>query len=461
MTARGSARSRGDPGLVTVLLTHRKVIEHIRSFAEGREGRAYVVGGFMRDIHLNRLSSDLDIVVGGIEPEKVAFRLHRDLGFSRPVVFKRFQTALTAGEGIEVEICRLDGDIKRDAARRDFTVNCLYADIVASGATFPPAAVADPTGRAVSDLNTGVLRAASEPCFTLWLDPLRVLRAIRFYAILGFSIERELLQAMPRMVYLLSRVSPERIRTELESILLSRRLRSALSLMQRVGVSDIAFPELGRTYGFSQATPHHAYDLFTHAVKTSANTPPDLTLRLAGLLHDIGKYETRKCRGGRAVYYGHETASAAMAETILKRLKFPKRLVRDVVFLIRNHMINYSEDWSDKAVRRFVRRMGAHREQMLKLVEADRKAQRPEPGMADSIRHLRRRITELSRDDRMPHQLPVDGLDIMKILGIDEGPAVGRAKDYLWEAATKRGKPMTRQDCVRLLKAWAERVDLA
>jgi tRNA nucleotidyltransferase/poly(A) polymerase len=287
------------------------------------------------------------------------------------------------------------------------------------------------------------------------------LRAIRFYAVLGFSIERQLLEAMPRMVYLLRRVSAERIRAELEHILLSTRLRSALRLLQGAGVSEIVFPEIGRTYGFSQATPHHAYDLFTHAARTAANTPPELTLRLAGLLHDVGKFGTRSYRRGRAVYYGHEVASAVTAEAVLSRLKFPKHLIRDVVFLISNHMINYSDNWSDKAVRRFVRKMGERREQVLTLVEADRKAQRPEPGMADGIKHLRKRIMALDKDGGIHFELPVDGRDIMAILGVEEGPTVGRAKNFLWEAAASLGKPMTKQDCVRLLKAWAGRTDLA
>ncbi|MFH1311702.1 MAG: HDIG domain-containing metalloprotein [Candidatus Eisenbacteria bacterium] len=460
MKSASSARAIRSAAAASSLESHHKIVRHIRSFVKPRGAKAYIVGGFLRDLLLGRVSQDLDIVVDGIAPEIVAHRLHRDLGFSRPVVFKRFGTALTVGRGIEIEFCRLEGDLGTDADRRDFTVNCMYADI-SRRAVFTPSAIVDPTSRGRRDLKAGILRAPSDPCLMLWLDPLRILRAIRFYAVLGFSIDRQLLKAMPRMVYLLGRVSPERIRTELETILLSGRLRSALSLMQRIGTGDLIYPELSRTYGFSQDTPHHAYDLFTHAARTAANTPRDLTLRLAGLLHDIGKYDTRTYRRGRAVYYGHEAVSAETAGTVLRRLRFPNRLTDDVVFLIRNHMINYSSDWTDKAVRRFVRRTGPRLEQVLALAEADCKAQRAEPGMTVGIKDLRRRIRALGQDDLIHLDLPVNGRDIMEILGVKEGPAVGRAKDFLLDAAAGRARPMTRQDCVRLLKAWMADSDLA
>jgi poly(A) polymerase/tRNA nucleotidyltransferase (CCA-adding enzyme) len=419
-----------------------------------------VVGGFLRDLLRGSISDDLDIVVDGISPESVAHRLHKDLGFSQPVLFKRFGTALTVGRGINIEICRLEGDLESDAGRRDFTINCMYADILKRG-VFARSAILDPTRRGVRDLKAGVLRAPSDPCLMLWLDPLRILRAIRFYAVFGFSIDKELLKAMPRMVYLLGRISPERIRTELEKTLLSGRVRSALRLMQRIGASDIILPELGRTHGFSQDTPHHAFDLFTHAARTAAHTPRDLTLRLAGLLHDLGKFDTRSYKRGRAVYYGHEAVSADTARTVLRRLKFPNRLTDEVTFLVKNHMINYSSDWSDKAVRRLVRRVGPHLEQVLALVEADCRAQRPEPGMIDGVRDLRKRIRVLGQDDLIHLDLPLDGRDIMEILGVEEGPAVGRAKDFLLDAAAGVTRPMTRQECVRLLKAWVKDTDLA
>jgi putative nucleotidyltransferase with HDIG domain len=437
--------------------SHGEIVGWLADFIKKRRAKGYAVGGYVRDRILGRPSCDLDIAVSGVTPGDVASYLHRRLGFSRPVVFSRSRTALVVRANMEIEISGLLASIEKDAGRRDFTVNCLYADLGKLHRSSSSLGILDPTGLGLEDLKAGLLRTPADAFYTIWLDPIRILRAVRFHATLGFVLDSDLLDAARRVVYLLGRVAPERIRTELERTLVSRRLRSSLRLMQRTGILDIMMPELGRTHGLSQSTPYHAYDLFTHSVKTAANMPTDVKLRLAGLLHDLGKVETRKETGGRAVYYGHEKVSAEIAGSILKRLRFSKRLTDEVIYLVRNHMINYSKGWSDRGVRRFLRKMGGHLEEMLVLVEGDRKAQRPGHGMADNIAGLRRRIRSLRENDKVHFGLPVDGNDIMQILEISAGPGVGRAKDFLIEEATRRQKALTRADCVKLLRVWAEK----
>jgi putative nucleotidyltransferase with HDIG domain len=258
--------------------------------------------------------------------------------------------------------------------------------------------------------------------------------------------------ALDRTAYLLAGVAAERTRVELEKILVSGRLQSALRLMQRTGALDAVMPEVGRTHGFCQATPYHAYDLFTHLVKTAAGTPPEVPLRLAGLLHDIGKVATQAAGPGRMVYYGHEQVSARDTVSIMQRLKFSKRAVDLVSFLVGNHMINYSRAWGDKAVRRFARKMGDRLEPVLVLAEADRRAQRPGSGREPF--HLRERIARLRMESALVPELPVDGRDIMAILGLSEGPWVGRAKEFLSEEALKRGHSLSRDEAERLLLGW-------
>jgi poly(A) polymerase len=363
---------------------------------------------------------------------------------------------LTVRNDTKVELCGLSSDILSDASRRDFTVNCLYVDLVAlvSSGSAP---VLDPTRCGLANLRDGVLTTPVEAYRTMWLDPIRIMRGVRFHATLGFEIDRQVKDQMRRLVYLLTRVSVERVRAELERILVSGRLRSSFRLMQRLGILAIILPEVGRTHGFSQATPYHAYDLFSHSVRTAAKTPPDLILRLAGLLHDLGKYETRLYRGDRAVYYGHEEISAEAARSVLARLRFPKRIIGQVCFLVRNHMINYSRRWSDRAIRRFIRKMGDSLGNMLILAEADTRAQRPQPGAAAGIGELRSRIHALHEQGKMNLDLPIDGHTIMRILGIEEGPAVGEAKNFLLEQASGRAQPLTRAQCLRLLRRWARR----
>jgi putative nucleotidyltransferase with HDIG domain len=436
------------------------IISEIRRFLRRNRAGGYVVGGFLRDWLLGRAPKDLDVVVEKVEPSDLAAHLHNRLGFSRPAVFPRFKTALTVGEEVEIEICQMQDGLEEDAARRDFTINCLYAEpdaLLSSGAA---AEILDPTGRGLEDLRRSLLRAPVDPCRTLWLDPLRILRALRLSATLGFRLDRDLGACIPRLVYLLNRIAQERVRTEIEGILLSRRVVSTFRRMQAMGVCDIVLPELALTHGFDQSTPYHAYDLFTHTLKTVASAPPDLVLRLGALLHDLGKPYTRSMKSGRAVYYGHQEVSAELAMRVMGRLRFPRRLRQRVAFLVRHHMIHYSKEWSDKAVRRFVRRMGPNLDAMLQLAEADQKAQIPGAGRGNAAGDLRKRISALGKRDSIHFALPIGGREIMSLLGIGEGPLVGKAKEKLLEEASTRDRPMGRGEAVEILKKWARRQKL-
>jgi tRNA nucleotidyltransferase/poly(A) polymerase len=433
------------------------VLALVGDFLKKNRAQGYVVGGFIRDMLLGRSSKDLDLAVSRVEPAAVALHLHRELGLSRPVVFPRFKTALTVGKGIEIEVCELQGSLEQDALQRDFTVNCLYREVAGAPWSSPAKKVLDPTGRGFKDLKAGILRTPADPCITLWLDPLRILRAFRLSAVKGFRMAADLKTCIPRLVYLLSGVARERIRAEFEMILLSGRVMSSLRAMQALGVCEMVLPELSRTYGFDQSTPYHDYDLFTHTLKTTASTPADITLRLAALFHDLGKPATRTRKAGRAVYYGHQEISGGLAGGVLDRLRFPGRIRKRVLFLVRNHMIHYSRDWGDKAVRRFVRKMGPHLEDMLLLAEADQKAQSAGSHRDMPVRHLRERINNLMESGGIHLEPPLNGHEIMRVLGIKEGPLVGRAKNMLIEAASARDRAMTRREAVEMLRTWAKR----
>jgi poly(A) polymerase len=171
----------------------------------------------------------------------------------------------------------------------------------------------------------------------------------------------------------------------------------------------------------------------------------------------LGKPYARSIRGGRAVYYGHQEISADLALRVMRRLRFPKRIRERVAFLVRHHMIHYSPKWSDKAVRRFARKMGAHLDPMLALAEADQRAQMPAAGRDIPARDLSKRIRVLRDRDSIHLELPVGGHDIMAVLGIGEGPLVGEAKDRLREEACGRDRPMSRQEAVDILRKWARK----
>lgn len=445
-------RCAGRLGSGGITEAQREVLSAVAARTPARAG-VYVVGGLLRDRLAGRQTDDLDLVVRGVAPGVVAGWLARLPGFSRPVVFPRFKTVLVAGRGLRIEVCRLQGDLDRDAARRDFTVNALYADLRGLKGR-AGLEVLDPTGLGLGDLRSKLIRTPADPYVTLWLDPLRMLRAVRFRAAMGFRLERDLVGAIGAMAYLIGRVSPERIRVELEKILVSRRLPAALGLLRRTGLLGLIVPELRATYDFDQATPHHAYDLFTHLVKTAGGTPPEVPLRLAGLLHDLGKTATASARPGRMVYYGHQEVSARQAAAIMERLRFSRRTTDLVAFLVGNHMINYSDDWSDKALRRLASRVGARLDNLLALAEADRRAQRPGAGAGTALASLRGRLDGLGEAGGLEPRPPLDGRQIMSVLGIAQGPLVGEAKAYLAERLLESGSPLSAARARDLLAAW-------
>jgi poly(A) polymerase len=434
----------------------------VARFLRSRGGLGYLVGGAVRDALLEDgpglIGDNLDLAVEGVEPVEVAKFLHARFGFTRPVAFRRSDTVFTGDGRVEVEICPLRGSLEEDARRRDFTVNSLYVKLPSAAVRVTEANVIDPTGSGLADLEAGILRTCLDPYTPFAEDPARLLRAVRFRATLGFRIDESVKAAMGRMAFLVSRVAAERARDELEKIVLSRRLVSSFRLMHRLGLLAILLPDLAETAGFDQGSPYHAYDLLTHTLKTAARTRPDLRLRLAALFHDAGKMKARRRRGDRVVYYGHEKISARRARSVLEDLRFPMRLINDVVFLIENHMVNYSESWTDAAVRRFMRKMGGRLGLVLELARADRSAHAPDARMGASVSDLRKRIQRVEasmKSKRISFRPPLDGHRIMGILGIEQGPDVGRAKEYLYRVMLERGEPIPSGEAEHLLKKWA------
>jgi len=451
MTARAKSPG-GTAGLTSDLMAD--MARYIRS----RGGAGYLVGGAVRDALLGRAFENIDVALKDLNPPDLAGFLETHRGFARPVVFKRSGTVFTRGAGVEVEISPLRGDPARDALERDFTVNCLYVKLKAGPGRITRSAVLDPTGRGLADLSANRLIAYPDSFSPFAADPVRLLRAVRFRATLGFSIAGPLKAAMARTAYLISRSAAERVRVELERILLSARVTSSFRFMQDVGLLEMILPEVAAMADFDQGSPHHAYDLLTHTLKATAYVGPDLTLRLAALLHDIGKIDARRRKGTRSVYYGHEKISARSARAILRRLRFPMRASEDVAFLIENHMVNYSGSWTDAAVRRFMRKMDRRLDAVLKLAAADRRAHAPDARMGASVGDLARRIAAIASDmeaREVSFRPPLDGRRIMELLGIDEGPDVGRAKEYLCQAVLRRGRAVSEEEALRILRKWA------
>src|SRR3989449_2018498 len=309
-----------------------------------------------------------------------------------------------------------------DLCRRDFPINALLMDLDGK--------IEDPLG-ARRDLEAKVLRTPADPLGTFADDPLRMLRAVRFAAELGFSLDPTLVPAMRELKARLAPpvISIERIADELRKILISPRPKLGLELLDEAGLLEVILPEIAACKGVPQSG-YHTHDVFGHTLLTVEATPPDLLLRVTALFHDAGKPATAK---GDGTFIGHEEVGAGIAKAALERLRFSQKEVDVVVALVRLHLrpVFYKSEWTDGAVRRLARDAGPLLDRLIALAQADIGASAyPEPEKLDE---LQARLDQV-RSERPSRLAPlISGEEIMAIRGIGPGPEVGRIKRRLEE----------------------------
>jgi len=424
--------------------------------------RAYLVGGSLRDLCRGQPPKDWDLATSarpsavrtlfaGVAPVIPTGEAHGTM------------TVVWEGVPFEVTTLREDGPytdrrrpdqvtfttaIERDLARRDFTVNAMALDLASSE-------FIDPEG-GLLDLRQRVLRAVGNPDARFLEDPLRLLRGARVAAELEFELEPATGAALGRHRRELKTIAPERIQKELMALLAARRPSRGLRVCSSQGLLAEIAPELVEGQGVVQ-NRYHRYDVLTHGFFACDEAPAsNLRVRLAALLHDVAKPRARQLVQGQGTFYGHDKLGAEMADTFLQRLRFPNADREWVIRLIRHHLFQYREDWTDAAVRRFIRRVG---EELLPDLFLLRTADAVASGRLQSepwgLRALQGRVDAL-RADRvagMPAALALDGHDVMTILGLDPGPEVGTWLDRLWEAVLDDPAVNTRDALTRLLTA--------
>jgi poly(A) polymerase len=442
-------------------LSPERVFEQLRQAASELGVRAWVVGGYVRDRLLGRQHPDLDVVVEEGRGLELAEHFAYLVGARRPALFERFGTAQVelVGQRIEFVSARSESytadsrkpvvrpaSIEDDLRRRDFTVNAILMDLDGQ--------VHDPLGQGLGDLEARLLRTPLDPETTFSDDPLRMLRAIRFSAELGFELEPSLLPAMQRLRERLRPpvLSVERITDELRKMLVSERPRLALDLMDQARLLDVVLPELAMTKGVEQGG-WHTHDVYGHTLGVIEASPANVTARLAALFHDVGKPATAAPDGS---FHGHDLVGAEMAEDALLRLRFSNAEAAKVSRLVRLHMrpIFYQPDWGDGAVRRLARDAGPLLEPLLDLARADIAASAfPHPEKLDDL-GARLKAVMSERPSRL--SLPVDGSDIMRTLGLPPGREVGRVKERLEELLLDGSVPPDRDAVLSYLKEHPE-----
>lgn len=436
-----------------------RVIQVLREATSGTryEGRLYLVGGAVRDKLLAAREStapdktpptfeaaeDIDIVLEDDAGELAEFLYRKGAAQHPPVTYPRFGTAMITVEGCQVELVgarresyepgsrkpvTAPATLAEDAARRDFTINTLMENLHTGE-------IKDLTGMAVRDIRDGIIRTPQDPDVTFEDDPLRMLRAVRFAARLGFTIHPDTYDAIRRMAYRLEIVSGERIRDEFVKIVMCRNAAWGLETLRETGLLDRFAPELSAMYGVGQNV-YHIYDVWTHSLKTLEAIPVEagIVLRLSALLHDVGKVETRSVDEKGAVhFYHHQAVGARIARRLMTRLRFPHSQIDQVAFLISMHLRvgEYDNGWSDAAVRRLIRDAGDHLEDAIRLTEADKSAANPDMPTVD-IAALREHIAKVKSEAAgRRFASPLSGREIMQTLGLGPGPEIGRIKEYL------------------------------
>lgn len=424
----------------------------------------YLVGGSVRDALLERPLDDFDFATAA-RPERTAEILEpwADAVYG---VGARFGTvaARKNGRTIEVttyrsEVYRDDSrkphvtysdDIVDDLGRRDFTVNAVALSL-------PDLEAVDPFNGLV-DLARERLRTPLEPDVSFGDDPLRMLRLFRFQATLGFEPDEAAVDAIRRMGGRLEIISAERIRDELSKLMVAPAPGEALRLIVETGLADHFLPELPGL-AMEQDPQHHHKDVLAHTFAVVDKSSPDLVLRLAALLHDIGKPDTREFGPGGVTFHHHEVVGARMARQRLRHLRYPKDVVEDVSTLVYLHLRPHTLKlgWTDSAVRRYVRDAGHLLDRLNELVRCDVTTanKRREQAIQSRIDEMEERIVELSAQEELAKlRPPIDGNDVMAYLGMDPGPAVGEIMDLLLEKRIDDG-PYSRSAAYELARSWA------
>jgi poly(A) polymerase len=462
------------------LQPHASVLVELGELFAEAGHELYLVGGSVRDALLDRVKElDLDFTTDA-RPERVQQIVRRwadglwDTGIEFGTV-----GAVKRDQRIEITTFRADSydqvsrnpqvrfgeTLDDDLVRRDFTANAIAVRIDPKA----PGGLGefhDPLG-GLAALRAGVLDTPAAPEVSFGDDPLRMLRAARFVSQLGFAVAPRVRDAMTRMAPELGRITAERVAAELDKLLLGADPVAGIDLMVQTGLGEVVLPEIGAMQ--MAIDEHHQHkDVYQHSLTVLSQAVdleegdggPDLVLRWAALLHDIGKPGTRRHESdGGVSFHHHEVVGAKMTRKRMRSLKYSKQMVDDVSQLVYLHLRfhGYGDGkWTDSAVRRYVTDAGPLLDKLHKLVRADctTRNKRRAARLQANYDSLEQRIAELAAKEDLQRVRPdLDGNEIMRILGIPAGPEVGQAWRHLKELRLDRG-PLEHDEAVAELKKW-------
>ena len=420
--------------------------------------QAYLVGGCVRDLLLGLNPDEWDVTTSA-RPDEVTklFPKVAPTGIDYGTV-----TVILDKENFEVTTFRSDekyvdgrhpsnvvftNDVHKDLSRRDFTINALAYDPQTKEL------IDDFGGQ--KDLKKKIIKAVGQPLERFSEDGLRAVRACRFAAKLGFKIESDTLAAIAKTLAVTQKVAPERLHDEIVKMLSADKPSIGFELMRQTGLLKLIVPELEAGFGVEQPRQFHKYDVYWHNLQAcDAAAKGNIALRLAALLHDI---EKPSCKDGNH-FYNHDQVGAATAENILKRLKFSNADIKKITGLVSQHMFNYTSEWTNAAVRRFIRRIGGLENvaDLFALRLADNQAMEREIDV-QYLTELQKRIDKIVGEANALHiaDLKVNGTDVMETLNVPAGPKVGQVLDALLEKVLDDPKLNDKTTLLKLIKDYA------
>lgn len=427
----------------------------IKALADnGHEG--YIVGGCVRDLLVGKKPYDWDITTNA-KPDEVQ-KMFPDSFYENAfgtvgvktgsedetlaiveVTTYRIESKYT--DKRHPDAVKFTDKLEDDLARRDFTINAIAADV--SGKTTDPF-------NGLGDLKSKIIRAVGDPKERFGEDALRMMRAVRFSATLGFEIEDKTFASIKLLSGSLRAVSKERVRDELVKIINSPRASRGIQALADTGLMEHIMPELLEGIGVGQNL-HHIYNVWEHnlrALQYTADKNYSFEVRMASLLHDVGKPRSKRGEGLHSTFYAHEIIGAKMTAKIVDRLKFPREAAEKIIHLVRFHLFYYNVgEVTEAGVRRFLSRVGAENvDDLLKVREADRIGSGVPKAFPYKLRHLQFMIDKVKKDPISAKMLKVNGEDVMKIAGIEAGPRVGQILAILLEEVLDNPAKNTREN---------------
>jgi len=407
---------------------------------------AFVVGGCVRDLLRGASPKDWDVATSA-KPEEIQKVFPKSF-YENKFLTVTVQTGSKNEATKEVEITTYRSEskytdkrhpdevkyaktIEEDLARRDFTINAIALTPDVQSST---SGVVDPFN-GQKDLEAKIIRAVGNPEERFNEDALRMMRAVRFAATLDFTIEDKTAVAIKKNASLLKAISKERIRDELVKIVMADKASQGIEMLRELGLLKYIMPELEEGYQVTQ-NKHHIYECYEHSLfslKYAAEKGFNMNVRMAALLHDIGKPKSKRGEGENATFYNHEMIGARMASQLLTRLRFPKKDAEKITKLVRFHLFYYNVDEvTESSVRRLVRQVGRENmEELLQVRMCDRIGSGVPKAEPYKLRHLKYVIDKVAQDPISVKMLKVTGSDVMKQLDIQPGPKVGQILDIL------------------------------